>query len=414
MKYNKLLFFSILLMTFYTAPLFNYCPIRFSDIGCLALLLLSIKLDHKIIITPNSIAAMLFILWCIIDSILLISSSTFSASNHYTQFIRLFFAVLLFLFLPNLWENISIASIVSVLKQILFVHLIIQICYCIIYYCGITDIFNIVSSGEDRGNLIINNNRFFNHFFIINTASGIPRFSGVFEEPAWFGWNLNLIIAIILQYQYTFRKQILKFSEYILIFCAYSLTLSVSAIGCLILIIGAYYFLSAKKNKLKLILSFILFWVISFFSIRFLLLDRIEKIITGADGSSNFRLIGSWNSLMTVLSNDPFTGYGLGDSNKEIYHILHSNDFCDLTITISDMVILDQHNMFFQVICSLGIIGGLLFCIFLHGLSLKKSGIILLGILCTFFSVNVFNTFFFFTSLSIMIYYWGYQPRNLQ
>ena len=127
-------------------------------------------------------------------------------------------------------------------------------------------------------------------------------------------------------------------------------------------------------------------------------------IAAGNDGSSNFRLIGSWNSLMTLLANNPLTGYGLGDDNKDHYYeSLSSKSFHGISINGVD--ILDMHNMFFQIICNLGVLGGILFLLLLYGLSFKRSIIIIVGIILTYFTVNVFNNFFYFTIISIVTYY---------
>lgn len=400
---------SILFMTFYTAPLFSYCPIRFSDIGCFILLYLSIKENYKIKENANSIVALLLILWGIADSIILSVHSFFSILNHYTQFVRLLFALILYIYLPNLWENINLKTIILVLKRVLIIHLSIQVLYGIIYFCGITGIFNIISTYEQRASLVTYNYLFFNHFIIVNTSSGSPRFSGVFEEPAWFGWTLNLIIAIILQYQYNSKSLILNKRDYGLIFIGYFLTSSVSAILSLLIIIGIYFYLNNKRHKIKILFvsgGLIASIVAVIFALNHSLFERLAIIAAGNDGSSNFRLVGSWNSLMTLLANNPLTGYGLGDDNKSRYYeVLSSKSFHG--ITINGVEILDMHNMLFQIICNLGVLGGILFLFLLHGLSYKKSLIVIVSIVLTYFAVNVFNNFFFFTIISIATYYLG-------
>ncbi len=407
---KTLLILSIMFLTFYTAPLFSYCPIRFSDVGCFILLYLSIKNDDKIQLTTNSLVAILLILWCLIDSVILSFYPSFSLTNHFTQFFRFFFALLLYIYLPNLWCKIKIDTIVSALRSILIIHLIIQLSYSVIYNIGFVDFFNIVSSYEQRSNLISSNYLFLNHFIIVNTASGSPRFSGVFEEPAWFGWTLNLIIAIIIQYQYQTNKRILTTKDYILIFGGYLLTSSVSAIFSLSVILGIYYCLKNRSHKFKIMLLFWCVVAVGVFAVvtySNLVSPRIVSIIAGNDGSSNFRLIGSWNSLVTLLYNDPLFGYGLGDDNKSLYYAtLGSKGFHG--ISINGLDILDMHNMLFQIICNLGILGGVLFLWLLHGLTFKKSLIIIVAIVLTYFTVNVFNNYFFFTIISIATYYWNH------
>lgn len=401
-------------MTFYTTPLFSYCPIRFSDIGCFILLYLSIKNNFKIKLTPNSIVAISLILWCVLDSLILSFYPSFSIINHYTQFFRLFFALLLYIYLPNLWDKVKIQTVIEALKLVLTIHLIIQLGYCVLYHIGFVNIFNIVSSYEERSNLISSNYLFFNHLIIINIASGSPRFSGIFEEPAWFGWTLNLIIAIILQYQYQTKRKVLTSRDYLLIFCGYLLTLSVSAIVSLIIIMGIYYYLKNKKHKFKFLLaliSVVICGIVAVITFSNSMASRISAIIAGNDGSSNFRLIGSWNGLVTLLYNDPLFGYGLGDDNKNLYYsALNSGAFHG--ISLNGLDIIDMHNMLFQIICNLGILGGVLFIGLLYGLSFKKALIIIVAIVLTYFTVNVFNNFFFFSIISIATFYWNNRVKS--
>ncbi|WP_370648579.1 O-antigen ligase family protein [uncultured Duncaniella sp.] len=176
-----------------------------------------------------------------------------------------------------------------------------------------------------------------------------------------------------------------------------------------------YFYLNNKKHKFKVLLvsgGLIASIIAVIFTLSHSLFDRLAIITAGNDGSSNFRLIGSWNSLMTLLANNPLIGYGLGDDNKwHYYESLSSKSFHG--ITINGVEILDMHNMLFQIICNLGVLGGVLFLLLLHGLSFKRSLIIITGIGLTYFTVNVFNNFFFFTIISIATYYWGVHKVRL-
>lgn len=405
-KTYSLILVSLLFCTFYTAPLFSYCPIRFSDIGCAILLYLSYKQYPKIKTSNNSKVALALIIWGIIDGVILLQNPYFSIINHITQLIRLTFAVLTFCYLPNLLRNINIIKVYAIIKTVILIHVWIQIIYFILYHIGFSMLFNVLKSYEDRTEIAQHNYLFFNHFILVNIASGYPRFSGLFEEPAWFGWTLNLLVALVLQFQILYKIPIFTKKDLLTIILAFSFTFSFSSLFSLILIFTLYYIVKKKLNLLQICIfcivgvSFLIAFIYisnESFYLRFL------NIIDGSDGSSNSRLIGSWNSFITTLYNDPWFGYGLGDDNKTTY-FKNLSDNNILGISIGGTPILDMHNMLFQITGNLGLLGGLLFISLLRGLSFKRTPIILISFILTFFSVNVYNNYFYFIALAIAIY----------
>jgi hypothetical protein len=54
LNFYSLISFSVILMTFFNAPLFDYCPIRFSDIGLLLLLSYAVIRGKKLMISRRS------------------------------------------------------------------------------------------------------------------------------------------------------------------------------------------------------------------------------------------------------------------------------------------------------------------------------------------------------------------------
>jgi hypothetical protein len=336
--------------------------------------------------------------------------------NHLAQFIRLGTSIILFINLPNLWKDVPTASIIQILKKILIFHVYIQIIYVIVYNIGLHDFFNIITTYDERINLIGQNDIFSNHFFIVNIASGFPRFSGFFEEPAWFGWTLSLLIGIILQYQYKSKHIVLKFKDWSLIIIGFAFTTSVSALLSLIVISILYYIMMYSHHKVKIIAAFLCIFIAAITYVTAFnqsLLFRLQNIAEGSDGSTSYRIIGSLNGLLTLLANDPLTGYGLGDNNKSMYYEgLPSNAFHG--IEIYNLQIIDMHNMLFQIICNLGIIGGILFLLLFHGLSFKKDCLIIVSLILTFFTVNVFNSSFLFVIISIAVFYFNAKKYNIK
>lgn len=404
-KVYNWLFIAILFCTFYTAPLFSYCPIRFSDVGCFVLLYLSLKTNLKISSNSNNRAAILFIIWCIFDGLILSQFEFFSIINHTTQFIRLSFAVIMFCYLPNLLRTLNRDTTFEVLKKVMMFHVYIQIFYFIIYHIGFSSIFHTIENYEQRTALINENYLFFNHFILVNSVSGYLRFSGLFEEPAWYGWTIVLLLSFILQYQCRFKRNTISIKDSSLIIISFLFTFSVSAIISLFLICCAYLFFKYKQKAIKFIPLIALALILigyTLFSFNESFQMRLESLAEGADGSSNSRLIGSWNALVTILNNNPLIGFGLGDINRENYFNSLSQSQMH-GISIMGLTILDIHNMIVQVICSLGLIGCFLFLRMINGLNFKNSAIAILGLILTFFSVNVFNTYFYFAIIAIAI-----------
>ena len=67
LSYEEAIYLAILFMTFYTAPLFSFCPVRFSDIGGLILLYIGYKASQLIQYTSYNILYLILAIWIIID-----------------------------------------------------------------------------------------------------------------------------------------------------------------------------------------------------------------------------------------------------------------------------------------------------------------------------------------------------------
>ena len=413
---SEWVFLALLFMTFYTAPIFSYCPLRFSDIGGLIFIILSLRRKKTIPKRDVSLSAMLLGLWCLVDILFLFSLPSFDVTNHITQSVRLLGAILMFICLPNFLENYGGEKLAVILRKVLVFHLWIQVIYVVLYYGGV-GIFNVIHVDEERAALISENYLFFNHFIIVNIASGYPRFSGLFEEPAWFGWTINLAVAYILQFQYTFHKNILLQKDWALIAVAFFFTYSISSLICLLIITGVYLSKKYSQQIFKIIGVSILcvLFVVIYIKINPFFLDRIQLIGEGGDGSTSFRIIGSVNGFLSTLSNNPLIGYGLGDTNTvQYFQSLHSLGLAH-GLAINGEYILDMHNILFQVICNLGILGGLFFFYpFLKLFSLKNI-VITTGFILVFFCVNVYNTFYLFFIISASVYFYtaSYKERRI-
>lgn len=399
---NEAVYIGILFMTFYTAPLFSYCPVRFSDIGGLILFYIGFKEKKNIPASYFNIFFIAFGLWALIETFIVpLIFYDFSFKNHITQLIRLELSILVYLYTFNLINAIGRNNIIDILKKVIITHAVVQIIYVILYYCNIRFIFNIIDNFDKRLSLIANNNLFFNHFVILNTESGGPRFSGLFEEPAWYGWTICILIAIVLQNDIFInnnnKNYCFKIKEWIIIIVSFIFTFSLSAIAALGVICTSYIMIKNKKHFFKALLFIILICcvLLIYVFINPNILARILLISEGGDGSTSSRFIGSWNALVTLLNTFPITGYGLGDLNSQLFFSYAFDNALEKGIKIGNIHLMEIHNLISQVICNLGIIGGILLLYSYFKLIKFKTLIIGIGFILVFFTVNVYNTFLF-------------------
>ena len=402
----KRLYIAILFMTFYTAPLVSYSPVRFSDIGAVMLLYMSFKEKRTIEYNLSNLAFLCLAVWAIADLFIIpFSFGNLDVLNYLFQLIRLEVAILVFLYLPNILNNLPYEIIANILKKVILTHAIIQLVYVISYYLGL-DFFHYINTFDERLSLISENYLFSNHFIILNVESGKPRFSGFFEEPAWFGWTMSLMLSIVLQLSLYCKKSFLKRKDWVIIIASYVFTLSLSAMCQLIIICGTYLFLLYKKHVGKFLLF--VFVLISFISLYLIfnpsIVDRLMLIGEGGDGSTSSRLIGSWNALVTTLNVQPWIGFGLGDTNASLFLNYAETNNLHKGIFIGNLYLATIHNVIVQIICSLGIIGGAFFLLPFLRLFRMRSIIVAIAFVLVFFSVNVYNTFFFFTMCSLSFF----------
>lgn len=408
---------AVMFMMFYTAPLFSYCPIRFSEVGAIMIIWLALKKSNEWSAKWPSLLYISLGLWAVFDGYFLSYHNYFIMGNHVTQLIRLLLGISMFVAIPTAFNDISTLSLIHILKRILLINLWIQISYIILFQLLGHYFFTVISSGEERASLISENYKFFNHLVIVNTQKGYPQFSGIFDEPAWFGWNINLIIAFLLQLEVICKYKIIERKTWVLILISYFFTFSLAAIGGLTIIWLVYYVYTHKHKIVKTTLTilFVVILMLGYILLNPALILRLTLINQGGDGSTTARIIGSWNALNTVLKNNILTGFGLGDGNMASYfnEIIKSGQQEGI---FRNYIILDIHNVIAQVVCSLGIVGAILYFTPVLMLYKKKTIIVAVGFIIIYFSVNVFNTFYLFFMTSIALYYFTsiYRPRQIR
>ncbi|MDR2406630.1 MAG: O-antigen ligase family protein [Bacteroidales bacterium] len=389
-------------MTFFTAPLFDYCPVRFSDIGLL-LLLFYVVLGKKDLMIPRcSKWAFLFIVWIVFDFLLLSGDKDFLAVNYIFSAIRIFFGMLIITLLPvsGIIEKIDMKKLGLALKRVVMFHVYLVLVYAFLFYVfKIESLFNIVSPYE-KSQIIKENYLLKTHFRTIIVEKERYRMCGLFEEPAWFGWVINLLIGIVFQIETSYKKIVLKKKEHILLFIAYLLVKSLSAIAGLVIIYMVRYFF---QRKITLAVAFKTIFAamagVGVFAVVFW--TRLGNIVSLNDASSLFRVIGSFNLAFNTMKNNPLTGYGLGDMNRNIVIAKYlNNNPVGIKLPGYDLV-LDLHNMLLSVLCTLGFVGFIIFLNLYKPLFRAKQYIILVSFFIVFFTLNVFTTYFFYTAIGL-------------
>lgn len=127
----------------------------------------------------------------------------------------------------------------------------------------------------------------------------IIRMRSVFSEPAYLGFYLNAVLAILYFNRHNYQ---IKKSHELIIILGIILTFSYSSILVFIGILfmrylnwkDLFHFIKSKRNLLA-----ILFTIIAIFllwdTIEKTIIIRTQEIISGADGSGTSRLQGSWS-----------------------------------------------------------------------------------------------------------------------
>jgi hypothetical protein len=389
-------------MTFFNAPLFDYCPVRFSDIGLFLLLLYAAFKKRKWMIPKFSKWAFLFVIWIGFDFFLLYGNKDFLPLNYIFSAVRISLGMAAITLLPGsaIVDKMDPQKLGIALKRVVMFHVYIVLIYAFLFHVlNIQSFFTIVNPYE-KSQLIKENYLLKTHFRTVIVEKGRYRMCGLFEEPAWFGWVINLLIGIIFQLEVSYKKTVLKKKEYILIFGAYLLVRSLSALAGLVIIYISKYFFQRKINLVTAAKNvFVAIAGLGIFTVVFW--TRLGNIADMSDASSLFRIVGSFNLALNTLKNDPLTGYGLGDLNRNmIINKYSDNNPVGIKLPVYGNI-LDLHNMLLSVLCTLGIMGLIIFLALYKPLFRRKQYIILVSFAVVFFTLNVLTTYFFYAALGL-------------
>ncbi|TDM03845.1 hypothetical protein [Macrococcus carouselicus] len=158
-----------------------------------------------------------------------------------------------------------------------------------------------------------------NSYTYYSIGTILIRARSIFNEPAHYGFYLNILMTTLLFSRFQPNKSIMA-----LLYLSLVLTLSYSSYAIFMMVILLYNIKRFNLGRLftdvriygllLVVLGFIyFFWDM----IEHVIVDRTKSITSGADDSSSSRLAGSWDYIhLDTL----FTGNGIGNA-PEIFNI---------------------------------------------------------------------------------------------
>lgn len=344
----------------------------------------------------NALVLLIFTLWLLISSLDLNSERYYSSSSFANNMLRFSIYYLGFITLPKFFINKERLNILF--KNLIYATIIISI-------IGIIQFFLIrfnIKAEIRIANILTNK----------NSSVEIDRITSVFSEPAHLSIYLGMILSLSFNFYKNHPKP--KLYKYLVVLVALNLVLATSLTGFLMLmylLFMMFYDTDQTKGglarKLKstfilLFVSFIVFIVV--LQIDFLndkIFERFYSVAEMDDGSANQRLLGGFEFASSVLSEHPVTGVGLGQSAA--YY--NSSNFVLANYWVGE----EEggggvNNIFISTFIQSGIIGLLLFSLFIVNLY-KDNKYLLFMCIIICFSWGYFNTplfwFYFFISKAI-------------
>jgi len=170
---------------------------------------------------------------------------------------------------------------------------------------------------------------------IVPIYSGISTYelvSGLFAEPAFFGWCMCLyIFTLISFYDYNKSKEChIQYIDFMLVGVAAGLSQSFISVGLVGLALVAHLWANRGDsiNPIRLFSAAIPIGLMIIGSISFggtlvkrNIVERMSNILSLTDYSLRDRIFGSLEAMMTLISNAPITGVGLGNIAASVERI---------------------------------------------------------------------------------------------
>lgn len=344
----------------------------------------------------NSLLLLFFMFWLLVSTLDLNFEKYYSSSAFTNNMLRFSIYFLGFITLPQFFLNKERLTILF--KNLIYATIIISI-------IGIIQFFLIqfnIKAEIRIANILTNK----------NSSLEIERITSVFSEPAHLSIYLGMILSLSFNFYKNHPKP--KSYKYLVLLGALNLILATSLTGFLILmylLFMMFYDRDVKKGELAgklkstfilLFVSFIVFIVV--IQIDFLndkIFERFYSVAEMDDGSANQRILGGFEFASNVLSEHPVTGIGLGQAAS--YY--NSGNFVFANYWVGEEESGGGvNNIFISTFIQSGIVGLLLFSLFMVNLY-KENKYLLFMCIIICFSWGYFNTplfwFYFFISKAI-------------
>ena len=328
-----------------------------------------------------------FVVWVITSYFFLDSNIYFNTSSFRNNLIRLIFYTLGFYSITNFFKNdVYFYKVIKGLEIILVI-------VCIL---GIIEFFLSVVNIDIT-------------FFIHGKRSS--RASSIFSEPAHFSIFISISIFLVIRYYNLYNK--LDNIKHLVYLVFFTLLFSFSMVGYsfFVLLLIHYLILSGRVKKGKLIESYlplILLLFVVFIGLlqtgafQDLIVKRFDNISSGTDGSTSHRLYGAFEILKVLKGETLIVGNGLSKLNP--FFATYTYHFKNFYIAPEDAPNIGLNNIISQITIDTGIVGILLFILFVFSFT-RKHLVFFIVFIVFCFSWGFFNTpfFWFYIYISYVI-----------
>ncbi|EPH6926727.1 O-antigen ligase family protein [Providencia stuartii] len=378
----------ILMFSLYTVRIFGSLTV--ADAGMIMFILSSIVIYKRVSINHFSV---FYFVWAVIIGLSFFYYSRlsfFETEKFFSTYLRILTSVVSVFFIP-LWLRDGNDSItfIKAIKLSIVALVISQFVVVACFYLGLSSVFNIIPHGDQssRGNWL----NIYNYTYYY-------RFGGLFEEPSWFSWFFTFLLGISIVYEKKFNTKVISNKLIIASFIAIVMTFSLAGIISFVLLcLIKFYKKSLVKSTLVIcIFTLIIFIIVYYLNAQFI--DRVIFALSGDDGSSNNRLLGSLFRTALAIEQS-LMGFGIGNSINGI--LFYSNQIgASLTSSIS------TQNGFSEDIISCGIILGIAYLAPIAYLGLKRNGrigfVVITLVFFTTSSIFVTPMWFFIATIFLL------------
>lgn len=340
--------------------LFSYrigqTPLLISDLFLLLWVFFSVLLLRRIEVSLTGILALGWIIVAMISGLALLLSSH-SQLNEYEYLLSLargYFGVILIFVVGPTVRWMGIEEIALSMKRTIMVHTIVVILQAACFYVFRINIIHFVAWLFSDITWIITPNREFSYEYV----------SGLFAEPAFFGWCICLYMFSLLAINKIIpnNRSRMQYGELMLVGLAAGLSQSFITIALLGLSIVTHIWVN-MSNKTRSVQLAIVSFILGILIIGVMLgssiternfVNRMDEVLSLTDPSAKDRILGSIEATIFLLSKAPLTGVGLGNIEINLKSI--SDNF----IYKKDLNY-DIHLAFLSAMVSTGLIGGLFY-----------------------------------------------------